>query len=55
MLFRSNRNSKEKILEFLDVSIAARFLFDQSEIVKQDFYVEFSSDCSKRLKRFQAL
>ena len=63
-------------MEFLDVSIATQFLFDQlkitfdrskitldrskvtfdqSKFMKQDFSVEFFSDCSERLKRFQAL
>ena len=62
-------NGKEKIMESLDVSIAARFLFnrskraldqskvtfDRSKIVKQDFSAEFSGDYSESLKSFQAL
>ena len=64
-----DRNGKEKIMEFLDVSIATRFLFDRlkraldrlkvtfdrSKIVKQDFSTEFSGDCSESLKRLQVL
>ena len=64
-----DRNSKEKILESLDVSITAQFLFDRSKraldgskvtfdrlrIVKQEFSAEFSGDCSEKLKRFQYL
>ena len=64
-----DQNGKERILESLDVSIATRFLFDQSKraldqskvtfdrskIVKQDFSAEFSGDYSESLKRFQAL
>ena len=33
----------------------SKVIFDQSKIVKQDFFVELSDDYSERLKRFWAL
>ena len=33
----------------------SKVIFDQSKIVKQDFFVELLDDCSERLKRFWAL
>ena len=62
-------NGKKIILEFLDVSIIAWFLFnrlkkvfdrskgifDWANIKNQDFSTEFSGDCLESLERFQAL
>ena len=54
-----DQNSKKIILEFLDDSIAIRFLFNRStqpiETHKTEFSAEFFSDCFESLKRFQAL
>ena len=65
ILARSIENGKEKILEFLDVLIPVRSIEKSTRLIKSNFRlienretgfsVEFSSDCSERLKRFQAL
>ena len=56
---------KKKILEFLDVLIPVRSIEKSTWLIKSNFRpienretgfsVEFSDDCSERLKRFQAL